>query len=369
MEEPMHFRLCRKEYPMKTRLFFPLLCLLLALCVVCLCSGCGHKTEPRDRQAIIEEREKNGLYKSIFDFAQRNNYAMVNRKAFESLVWSGGFDSFGYKREQYFAYDSKGNMFLDALVRYGQLYQSEKMQSTHSLFGDMGEVEIATPVVPEAEELSDIERLNKEREYVGIYISAHPLDKFSVVLNGICNTSCSDLEDRAKLAEKEEVVVGGIVTAVKERFGKSGRKFGIVTLEDYNNSGELAVFGEQWALWKSMLSEDNTICIKAKCEPARFKEGTYNLNIMDVQYLQTVKETQIKKITISVKSDSIDDTVVSDLTTMLKASPGNTELFFQILDSETQRPVTLRSRAGGIDIKRDLLSYIDANPGMDYKIN
>ena len=320
-------------------------------------------------QAIIEEREKNGLYKSIFDFAQRNNYAMVNRKAFESLVWSGGFDSFGYKREQYFAYDSKGNMFLDALVRYGQLYQSEKMQSTHSLFGDMGEVEIATPVVPEAEELSDIERLNKEREYVGIYISAHPLDKFSVVLNGICNTSCSDLEDRAKLAEKEEVVVGGIVTAVKERFGKSGRKFGIVTLEDYNNSGELAVFGEQWALWKSMLSEDNTICIKAKCEPARFKEGTYNLNIMDVQYLQTVKETQIKKITISVKSDSIDDTVVSDLTTMLKASPGNTELFFQILDSETQRPVTLRSRAGGIDIKRDLLSYIDANPGMDYKIN
>ncbi len=320
-------------------------------------------------QAIIEEREKNGLYKSIFDFAQRNNYAMVNRKAFESLVWSGGFDSFGYKREQYFAYDSKGNMFLDALVRYGQLYQSEKMQSTHSLFGDMGEVEIATPVVPEAEELSDIERLNKEREYVGIYISAHPLDKFSVVLNGICNTSCSDLEDRAKLAEKEEVIVGGIVTAVKERFGKSGRKFGIVTLEDYNNSGELAVFGEQWALWKSMLSEDNTICIKAKCEPARFKEGTYNLNIMDVQYLQTVKETQIKKITISVKSDSIDDTVVSDLTTMLKASPGNTELFFQILDSETQRPVTLRSRAGGIDIKRDLLSYIDANPGMDYKIN
>ena len=320
-------------------------------------------------QAIIEEREKNGLYKSIFDFAQRNNYAMVNRKAFESLVWSGGFDSFGYKREQYFAYDSKGNMFLDALVRYGQLYQSEKMQSTHSLFGDMGEVEIATPVVPEAEELSDIERLNKEREYVGIYISAHPLDKFSVVLNGICNTSCSDLEDRAKLAEKEEVVVGGIVTAVKERFGKSGRKFGIVTLEDYNNSGELAVFGEQWALWKSMLSEDNTICIKAKCEPARFKEGTYNLNIMDVQYLQTVKETQIKKITISVKSDSIDDTVVSDLTTMLKASPGNTELFFQILDSETQRPVTLHSRAGGIDIKRDLLSYIDANPGMDYKIN
>ena len=320
-------------------------------------------------QAIIDEREKNGLYKSIFDFAQRINYSAVNRKAFESLALSGGFDSFGIRREQYFAYDNKGNMFLDSLVRYGQLYQNEKIQSTHSLFGDMDAVEIATPAVPEAEEWSNIERLNRERDLVGIYISAHPLDEYSVVLNGICNTKCNELDDKEALSKKEEVVVGGIVTAVKERFSKNGKKFGIVTIEDFDNSGELAIFAEQWNMWQGILTVGCSVCIKAKCEPSKYRENTYNLNIVDIQYLQTVKEQQIEKITISVKSDSINDTMVTDLTTMLNESPGNAELFFQILDAETLRPVTLRSRARRININRDLLSYIDANPGMEYKIN
>ncbi len=318
--------------------------------------------------AIIGEREKNGPYKSVFDFAQRVNFSAVNRKAFESLVLSGGFDNFGIRREQYFGINSKGDVFLDALVRYGQLYQQEQQTAMNSLFGGMDAVEIATPQVPEAEEWSTIEKLNRERELVGIYISAHPLDEYSVVLGGLCNTHCNELNDKAELAKKEDIYVGGIVTAVKERFGKSGKKFGIVTIEDFETSGELAIFGEDWGRWQGMLSEGCTVFIKAKCVD-RFNNGKFTLQIHDIQYLQTVKENRIEKMTICVKADKMDETVVTDLTTLFDDSPGNTQLFFQIINPENNHAITLRSRKNGINVKRDLIQYIEAQEDMEYHIN
>ena len=163
-------------------------------------------------QSIIDEREKNGPYKDIFDFAQRVNYGSVNRKAFESLALSGGFDSFGIPREGYFGADARGNVFLDVLIRYGQLYQAEQQQAQTSLFGDEGAVDIATPPIPQVEQWSSIERLNRERDLVGIYLSAHPLDDFSIVLKNLCNTHCNELDDKEELLKKEEVIFGGIVT-------------------------------------------------------------------------------------------------------------------------------------------------------------
>ena len=133
--------------------------------------------------AIVAEREKNGPYKDIFDFAQRVDFSNVNRKAFESLALSGGFDSFGIPRENFFGVNNKNEMFLDTLVRYGQLYQREQHEAVTSLFGGLDAIEIATPPIPHAEGWSTIERLNKERDLVGIYLSAHPLDDYSVVLN------------------------------------------------------------------------------------------------------------------------------------------------------------------------------------------
>ena len=318
--------------------------------------------------SIIEEREKNGPYKSIFDFAQRVNFSQVNRKAFESLVLSGGFDSFGIRREQYFGYNNKGDVFLDAVVRYGQLYQQEQQSAMNSLFGGMDAVEIATPQVPEGEEWSTIEKLNKERELVGIYISAHPLDDYSVVLNGMCNTHCNELDDKAELAKKEDISVGGIVTAVKERFGKSGKKFGIVTLEDFETSGELAIFGEEWGRWQGMLTEGCTVFIKAKCTDP-YNRGAYRLQISDIQYLQTVKEERIEKLTINLKADKVDAATVSDLTSMVSDNPGTTQLFFQIVNAENNRPVTLRSRLKGINVNRELIQYIETNEDMEYHIN
>ena len=325
--------------------------------------------------SIIHEREKNGPYKNIFDFAQRVNYTVVNKKAMESLVLSGGFDSFGLRREQYFGLNAKGEVFLDTLVRYGQLYQQEQQNAMNSLFGGMDAIEIATPQIPEGEEWSNIEKLNKERELVGIYLSAHPLDEFSVVLKGLCNTTCQELNDRNELSKKEEVIVGGIVTAVKDRLGRDGKKFGIVTIEDFKTSGELAVFGEEWGRWQGMLSEGCTVFLRIKCAENPYSHRI-NLQIQDIQYLQTVKEKHIERLTICLKVDKLDEPTVTDLMTFINAAlvkpekkKNATQLYFQITDPETNRPVTLHSRGNGIDISRELIQYIESNEDMSFRIN
>ena len=320
--------------------------------------------------ALISEREQNGPSKSIFDVAERVNLAACNRKAFESMALSGGFDSFGLSREQYFALNNKGEMFLDSLIRYGQLFQQEQQESRNSLFGDMGSVEIATPQVPVAvEEWSNLERLNKERDLVGIYLSAHPLDEYSIVLKGMCNTHCQELGDREALARKEGFQLGGIVTQVREKTTKRGEPCGFVTIEDFEGSGELALFGEEWAKWRGMMVEGYTLYIQGKCAP-RFQNSTFlTIQISNIQFLSSAKADNIEKFTISFNSDAIDDAMVTDLTTLLSEHPGNIQLYFQIKSQESTTPLVLHSRNQTIDVNRELLSYLDANPAMEYRIN
>ncbi len=320
-------------------------------------------------EAIIQEREKNGPYKSIFDFAQRVNMSAVNRKAFESLALSGGFDSFGYRREQYFATDNKGVMFLDTLLRYGQLYQAEQSQVQNSLFGGSEAVEIATPPVPEGESWSTIERLNRERDLVGIYLSAHPLDEYSVILNKMCNTQCGELDDKVSLSKKEEIVFGGIVTAVRTRMTKNGNPCGFVTIEDFSGSGEMAFFGEDWGRWRGMLEEGYSVYVTAKCAPRWRDSNQLEFHVTDIQYLQTVKEKRIEKMTIMMEAQSIDEEIVSDLTSLISDNPGPTQLYFQIHHPESSTPIMLRSKTANINVKRELISYIESHPNMGYRIN
>ena len=320
--------------------------------------------------ALISEREQNGPYKSIFDVVERVNLSACNRKAFESMALSGGFDSFGILREQYFAPNNKGEVFLDTLMRYGQLFQQEQQESRNSLFGDMGAVEIAKPQIPTAvEEWSNLERLNKERDLVGIYISAHPLDEYSIVLRGMCNTHCSELNDREALARKEGFQLGGIITQVREKTTKRGDPCGFVTIEDFEGSGELALFGEEWTKWRGMMVEGYTLYIQGKCAP-KFQNSTFlSIQISNIQFLSKAKHENIAKFTISFDSESLDEAMVTDLTTLLSEHPGNIQLYFQIKSSESTTPLMLHSRSQTIDVNRELLSFLDANPAMEYRIN
>ena len=323
-------------------------------------------------QAIIDEREKNGPYKDIFDFVQRVNFGQVNRKAFEALALSGGFDSFGYRREDFFATNNKGEGFIEIVMRYGQLYQTEKQQAQNSLFGAFDELEIQTPTLPKSEERwSDIERLNKERELVGIYLSAHPLDEYKIVLDNLCNTRCDELADVGNLAGREDVTIGGIVTAVRTGFTKTGKPFGIVTLEDFVGSGELALFGETWGDKSGFFSVGASVYVTGKVKP-RFSynpDGPKDLGITGVEFLQTIKERAIDRITISLTSDLLDDQVVTELGELIAAHPGKTKLFFQLHDLTGKNHVLLKSTTKMIDVKSELIQYIEQSPALDYKIN
>lgn len=317
---------------------------------------------------IIDEREKNGPYKDIFDFVQRVNLSAVNRKAFESLALSGGFDSFGIKREQYFGTNAKGDTFIETLLRYGQVYQTEQSSMQNSLFGDMGGVEITTPPVPETEPWSTMELLKKERDLVGIYLSAHPLDDYAVVLNHMCNLKCSQVGremDKKELAKFEEISFGGIVTAVSARFTKTNKPFGIVTIEDFDGSGELALFGEEWTKWQSMLQEEYPVYITARCQQ-RFRNNpdAYDLVIKKIEFLTDVKDKSIDKFTIYIDSTMFKEAAMTDLETMLRSCQGHVPLYFNIHDTEHNTNIEMFSRNVTVDVNKKLLSFLDEMNAM-----
>ena len=311
---------------------------------------------------IIEEREKNGPYKDIYDFVQRVNLSAVNRKALESLALSGGLDSFGIRRESYFGETPKGT-FIEILLRYGQTYQQEQNQMQNSLFGDMGGVEIATPKPPEAEQWSTIELLKKERDLVGIYLSAHPLDEYSVVLNSMCNLRCDQLTrdmDKQELAKTAELTFGGIVSSVTSRFTKNNKPFGIVTIEDFNGQGELALFGDEWTKWQHMLKEEYIVYITATMRQ-RFANAPNSLELVikSVEFMNDVKDKRIEKFTIYIDSTLLHNSRMNDLEVLLKSNPGNVPLYFNIHDSEHNTDLTLLSHNTTIDPSKKLLNFLD----------
>ena len=324
---------------------------------------------------IIAERHKNGQYKDIFDFVQRVNLSAVNRKAMESLALSGGFDSFGIRREQYFAQNAKGDTFVETLLRYGQVYQSEQSSMQNSLFGDMGGVEIQTPPVPECEQWSTMELLKRERELVGIYLSAHPLDDYAVVLKHMCNLNCSQIGremDKKAFASIEELTFGGIVTSVSQRWTKTNKPFGIVTIEDFEGQGELALFGEEWTKWQSMLQEEYHVYITAQCvQRFRNNPDAYDMVIKKIEFLSDVKEKSIEKFTVYMDATIFNDAQLTDLETTLKSSDGKVPLYINIHDAKNNTNIQLYSRNITVDVNKKLLTSLDemAELGVRYGIN
>ncbi len=323
-------------------------------------------------EAIIREREEHGPYKNIYDFAQRVPSSSVNRKAYEVLALSGGFDGFGIRREDFFAQNNKGEVFLDTLLRYGQLYQQSKAEAQNSLFGGFDEIEIATPDLPKSEtRWSDIERLNKERELVGIYLSAHPLDEYRIVLENLCNTKCTELADRGvALTDREDVTLGGVVTGMQTRFSaKTNKPWGLVTLEDFEGSGELMLFGEDWLNLKGKFIEGAAVYVTGKMQ-ARFYNGKEKeLKVSNVELLQSVKEKAIDRITITLTTDLLDEQVVAELGELINENPGKTKLYFQLVDRTGKGHVLMRSASKYVDVKSSLVNFIDQTPALDYKIN
>ena len=320
-------------------------------------------------QSIIDERQKNGPYANVFDLVQRVNLNACNRRAMESMALAGALDSFAdLKREQYFAMTNKNEPFLDTLLRYGNRYQADQAAAFNSLFGGENMVEIATPAIPQAESWSDLERLNKERELVGIYLSAHPLDDFQIILEQVCNTTMKELEDVPSLATRE-ITMGGMVTSLRTGNSKNGNPYGIVKIEDYSGTAEIPFFGQDWVNYQGYLGERTFLYMKARCQPKRFKPEELELKITSIELLPDVKDQLLEKFTITVPLEALDKTMVMELSELTQKSPGKTELCFNIVDNGTKQAIGLKSTNTKISVTRELISFINQHEELEFRIN
>lgn len=320
--------------------------------------------------AILEERERGGAFADVFDFVERVNLSLVNRKNLESLVLAGAFDGFGnIKREDYFSQNSKDETFVEILVRYGAKYQADKAMATNSLFGGDMEVAVARPEVYPMPAWSDLERLNRERDLVGIYLSAHPLDEFSVVLNHVCNTHMSDLEDLTRLAG-QDLTMGGIVIALREGTTKNNKPYGIAKMEDFTGTYEFAFFGEDWLNNKNYFSVGMFLYVKAKVVPRQWKQNELELKVGQVQLLPDVKDQLIEQLTVILPLSRLTEDFVIELHSFV-ADPqmqGNTQLQFMVRNDEDQMAVSLLSNLK-IKVSKQLMNFITGQEGVEYRIN
>lgn len=321
-------------------------------------------------EAIVEEREKNGLYKSVYDFFERINYAQCNRKAIESLIYSGAFDSFEtISRDQFFAENDNGETFVGTLIRYGIKYQQDKALAQNSLFGSSEAVEIKKPEAPtDYQEWGELLRLNKEREYVGIYLTAHPLDEYYVILHDICNTKIEELEDLENLVDRE-LTIGGIVSGYKEGRTKKGNPYGRVVIEDYTGSYEFVLFGRDMIEWKNYFLEGNILYIRAKVQNRPYREDLLELKIAGIDLLSEIKDKLINKLTVTVYPDKLNSQTTEELAVMMRENTGNVEVYFKIVDSDEHMYVLMKSSLGEVEVKKSILDFFDAHSAFEYKIN
>jgi DNA polymerase-3 subunit alpha len=342
--------------------------------------------------AIIEEREKNGLYRDIFDFIERVNLLSVNKKAVEALALSGAFDSFPEaKREQYVGTMPNGESFLDALIRYGQRYHADKEMNTNSLFGDAEDcvIEIAHPAFPEYEPMGTLARLNREKEFVGVYLSAHPLDDYRLQLKYACNTQMVELDGDPMTLQGREMICGGIVTSWREGVSKKGNPYGILKVTDYSGAHEFPLFGPEFPAWRGFGKEGMYLLIHGQFQPKRFvrevkSADDLQFKITQIQQLNEVADTMLEDLTVVVDKDqlnhgvmhllqeelnnasALDNTHSDDASSVQKPL---TNLYFEFYDPETNFRVNMYSRKQKVRITNELVQFLTNQDGISCKIN
>ena len=318
-------------------------------------------------KSIIDERKENGNYSSIFDLAKRADLRVANKRSFESLVKAGAFDSFSdTHRAQYFAIDEKGITFLERAMKFGSKFQENKNSTQVSLFGETSTIQFAEPEIPNCETWGTMELLSQEKEVIGIYISAHPLDDFKNELV-FCNTNLSIFKEDLKAHTGKNISFAGIITDVQHRVAKTGNPWASFILEDYNESYEFRIFKEDYLKFKHFLSLKNFLFIRTT-----FKKNFYNeeisINFIDFKLLTDVLDNCCEKLTIQIPLEEIKEDTILNLETILKNNPGKTSLKFTIWDENEKIEVNLPSRNTKITISNALLTILQKQQ-INYKLN
>jgi DNA polymerase-3 subunit alpha len=324
-------------------------------------------------ESIVNERLKNGPFKSIFDFLERVNLSSCNKKTIEALALSGAFDCFeDVIREQYFTENAKGEPMLDVLIRYGNRYQQDKQMNTNSLFGGLDDetLEIPKPEIPKTERWATLERLGKEKEYVGIFLSSHPLDQYRVPIQYAC-VGVNEIDDMKKNRDCKTFIVAGIVTACREGMTRKNTPFGILTLQDYNGSYEFPLFGNDYTTYRNFLKENLFIAMIVKTQE-RGSDWKYQskkddntpkeieTKILKIELLENVAAKLVKKLTISLQLGNINAEVTQRLLEVLNDNDGLTELFLEVYDPENRSHLNLKSKRLHINPTNKIIGELES---------
>ena len=315
-------------------------------------------------ESIIEERKARGPFKDIYDFVERVNYSLVNRKCIENLAYAGAFDSISdFARCKFFGVDlrdANGQPFVEQLMRYGQRFQAERNNAQQSLFGGGEHVDIQRPVIPACADWSQLEKLTKEREMVGLYLSAHPLDDYKIIIDHMCKTRLPELEDLESL-RGQEIAVAGMVVSVQNLMTKTGKPWGKFKLEDYNGSHEFALFGKDYENFRKYLFADYFLLVRGKVQPRPYNDKELEFKILSMTQLQEVRDTMIKEMYVQLPVDEITERLIHDLTEQVRASKGKTILRFTLYDKESHVSLNLFSKSYKVSLTQSLVDYLDDN--------
>ncbi len=331
-------------------------------------------------ESIIEEREKNGPYQSVYDFARRSNSRSVNKKSYENLVYSGAFDEFKLNRAQFFAKTENGILTgIERLSKYGVDYQNTQSSSQSSLFGGSVASYIPEPPMPEAEEWPLIEKLKYEKDVIGIYLTGHPLDNYKLELQRYCNATVSDLNNMqkarsgeggddikaafAELRKKGELSVGGLVSSVQHKMTKTGKPFGTFKLEGYNDSYEFALFGEDYVKFRNLLVDGYFLHIKGNIEEKFRQKDNWDLRIATMSLLSEMRDKLTKSVTVCIDLNSLNDGLLSNLEQIVeennqKYPVKNCTLRFLVRDMEESLLIELPSKTFKVNPSDDLMDEI-----------
>ena len=323
-------------------------------------------------RAIIEERKENGNYTSIFDLAKRVDLRAANKKSFDSLVKAGAFDSFeDTHRAQYFTVDEKGITFLERAMKFGSKYQENENSAQVSMFGEASNIQFPEPDIPTCETWGTMELLSQEKEVIGIYISAHPLDDFKNEMI-FCNATLKDFKGDLQKIVGNNLSFAGIVTDVQHRVSKAGKGWALFTIEDYGDSYEFRVFGEEYLKFKHFFVPNSFLFIRTTIQAGwTSKEGVVGeprMKFLDFKLLHDIMDELCKKITIKISVDAINEKTILDLESILKNNLGKQSLKFTIWDAKEKIEVDLPSRNTKVKISNELLSILEKQQ-INFKLN
>ncbi|MDR1526189.1 MAG: DNA polymerase III subunit alpha [Dysgonamonadaceae bacterium] len=320
-------------------------------------------------EAIMQEREKDGPFKGIFDFAERVSLLACNRKTMESLSLAGAFDTFSeVQREHLFTDNGKIDAFLTYLMRYGSKYQTDKKSSMNSLFGGSNTVDVAKPEISAVESWSKIERLNKEKELVGIYLSSHPLDEYYIALNYVCTLNMKDFEAAKTSRIQQELLMGGMVIGYREGFTRNNSPFGILKMEDFSGSAEIPLFGRDYIEYGKYGRPNMYLLLKGMYVPHPHNPTTINFRVLSIHPLNEVKDNLVQTMTVTLPLHQLDDQIIADLSSLIRKNPGHTTLYFKIEDKERQLSVSMASDQGKYVIDRSIVQYLEEHQ-LEFAIN